>query len=176
MPTLAAAAGVSETVEKLRNGTTYRRHDYKLHVDGFDQTALFSGKSEASSRNFVFYYDETVLTAIRYRQFKITFSAKLGESRWDTPLQNLGRPLITNLLMDPFERQLGDVNRQYNERKAWVLTPVLGLVMKHLETFRDFPIRQVGLSADVGKTIEGVQSQIHCKNKTRESALSIQIS
>ena len=32
--------------------------------------------------------------------------------------------------------------------------------MKHLETFRDFPIRQVGLSADVGKTIEGVQSQI----------------
>jgi hypothetical protein len=27
-------------------------------------------------------------------------------------------------------------------------------------TFREFPLRQVGLSAQVGKTIEGIQSQI----------------
>jgi arylsulfatase A-like enzyme len=160
LPTLAAAAGEPGAVEKLRAGTTYGSSNYKLHLDGYDQTALFSGKSEVSPRNYIYYYDETVLTAIRYRQFKITFSAKMGENRWDTPLQNYSRPVITNLLMDPFERQLGDVNRQYNERKAWVLTPVLGLVLKHLASFRDFPIRQVGLSADVGKTIEGVQSQI----------------
>jgi hypothetical protein len=27
-------------------------------------------------------------------------------------------------------------------------------------TFQDFPIRQLGLSAQMGKTIEGIQSQI----------------
>jgi arylsulfatase len=31
---------------------------------------------------------------------------------------------------------------------------------KHLMTFQDFPIRQLGLSAQMGKTIEGIQSQI----------------
>jgi arylsulfatase len=100
-----------------------------------------------------------VLTAIRYKQFKITFSAKFGD-RWDSPLQHFGRPLITNLLMDPFERQTGDVNRQYAEHKTWVLTPIVGIAVQHLATFKEFPIRQLGLSADVGKTIEGVQSQI----------------
>jgi hypothetical protein len=80
--------------------------------------------------------------------------------KWDGPLEVLGRPQITNLLMDPFERQWGDLNRQYAEHKSWVLTPMLGVAEQHLSTFTDFPVRQVGLSAQVGKTIEGIQSQI----------------
>ena len=72
-----------------------------------------------------------MLTAIRYKQFKITFSAKFGGT-WDDPLENFGRPLITNLLMDPFERQRGDVNRQYAEHKTWVLTPIVGIAEQHL--------------------------------------------
>jgi len=63
-------------------------------------------QERASARDSVFYYDETVLTAIRTKQFKITFSAKFGD-RWDSPCRSYGRPLITNLLMDPFERQTG---------------------------------------------------------------------
>jgi arylsulfatase len=62
--------------------------------------------------------------------------------------------------MDPFERQWGDLNRQYAEHKAWVLTPIVGIVGQHLATFKEFPVRQVGLSAQMGKTIEGIQSQI----------------
>ena len=72
-----------------------------------------------------------MLTAIRYQQFKITFSEKEG-GHWDDPLLNLGRPRITNLLTDPFERQTGDVNRQMNEHKTWVLTPILGVMQQHL--------------------------------------------
>ena len=159
LPTLAAAAGEADVVDKLKTGASYAGRNYKVHLDGYDQTALFSGKSEQSARNFVFYYDETVLTAIRYKQFKVTFSAKFGD-RWDSPLQSYGRPLIANLLMDPFERQVGDVNRQYQEHKTWVLTPIVGIAGQHLATFKEFPIRQLGMSADVGKTIEGVQSQI----------------
>ncbi|MFO0883614.1 MAG: hypothetical protein U0894_05405 [Pirellulales bacterium] len=159
LPTLAAAAGETEVVDKLKKGATYGSRKYKLHLDGYDQTAFFSGKSEQSARNFVFYYDETALTAIRYKQFKITFSAKLG-NRWDSPLEDYGRPLITNLLMDPFERQTGDLNRQYAEHKTWVLTPIIGIVNQHLATFKEYPVRQLGLSADVGKTIERIQTNI----------------
>lgn len=159
LPTLTAAAGEKDVVEKLKKGANYGTSHYKLHLDGFDQTALFTGKSEESARNFVFYYDETVLTAIRYKQFKVSFSVKFGD-RWDSPLQHLGRAMITNLLMDPFERQTGDLNRQYAEHKTWVLTPIVGVVTQHLATLKEFPIRQLGMSADVGKTIEGVQSQL----------------
>ena len=159
LPTLAAAAGEPDVIEKLKKGESYGGRSYKLHLDGFDQTALFTGKSNESARNFVFYYDETVLTAIRYKQFKVTFSAKM-DGHWDDPLENLGRPVITNLLMDPFERQWGDVNRQYAEHKGWVLTPILGIAMQHIATFKEFPVRQIGLSAQMGKTLEGIQSQI----------------
>jgi arylsulfatase len=159
LPTLAAAAGEPDVVEKLKKGASYGGRTYKLHLDGTDQTALFTGRSEASTRHAIFYYDETVLTAIRYKQFKVTFSEKEG-GHWDDPLLNLGRPRITNLLTDPFERQTGDLNRQMNEHKAWGLTPILGLLQQHLASFREFPVRQVGLSANVGKTIETMQSQI----------------
>ena len=158
LPTLAAAAGEPDVVAKLKGGATYGGRTYKLHLDGYDQTALFTGQSDKSARKFVFYYDETVLTAIRYGQFKVTFSEKQG-GHWDDPLLNLGRPRITNLLTDPFERQTGDLNRQMNEHKAWGLTPLLGIIQQHLASFKEFPVRQVGLSADVGKTIEGIQSQ-----------------
>ena len=147
LPTLAAAGGEPEVVDKLKKGAAYGDRNYKLHLDGYDQTALFTGKSEQSARNFIFYYDETVLTAVRYKQFKLTFSAKFN-GKWDGPLENLGRPQITNLLMDPFERQWGDVNRQYAEHKGWTLTPIFGIVRAAPRvTFSDFPIRQIGLSA-----------------------------
>jgi arylsulfatase len=159
LPTLATAAGAPGVVESLKKGASLGGRNYKLHLDGYDQTALFTGKADQSARNFIFYYDETVLTAIRYRQFKVTFSTKFN-GKWDGVLENLGRPQITNLLMDPFERQWGDLNRQYAEHKAWVLTPIVGIVGQHLATFKEFPVRQVGLSAQMGKTIEGIQSQI----------------
>ena len=159
LPTLAAAAGEPGIVDKMKKGGPIGGRNFKLHLDGVDQTALFTGKSEESARSHIFYYDETVLTAIRYKQFKVTFSAKEG-GHWDDPLLSLGRPMVTNLLMDPFERQWGNENRKYAEIKGWVLTPILGLAMQHLASFKEYPVRQVGLSADVGKTLEGVQSQI----------------
>ncbi len=48
----------------------------------------------------------------------------------------------------------------YAEHKTWVLTPIVGIAERHLMTFRDFPVRQLGLSAQMGKTIEDIQSQI----------------
>jgi arylsulfatase A-like enzyme len=100
LPTLASAAGEPDTVEKLKAGADYGGRNFKVHLDGYDQTDLFTGKSDKSARKFVFYYDETVLTAIRYDSFKVSFSIKEG-GHWDDPLIGLGRPMITNLRMDP---------------------------------------------------------------------------
>jgi arylsulfatase len=56
----------------------------------------------------------------------LSVSAKFGE-HWNNPLQHVGRLLIIALLMNPFERQRGDVFRQYAEHKTWVLTPMVGI-------------------------------------------------
>ena len=82
LPTLAAAAGAGDVVSKLKAGGAFGSRSYKVHLDGYDQTALFTGKSDQSARNAIFYYDETVPTAIRHKQFKITFSAKMN-GKWD---------------------------------------------------------------------------------------------
>ena len=165
LPTLAAAAGEPDVVAKLAKGAAYNGKNYKVHLDGYDQTALFSGKSTESARNFVFYYDEMFLTAIRYKEFKITFSAK-EDGMWDNPLLSYGRPWVVNLLMDPFEQRMNDVSRKLAEHKTWTLTPIIGIAEQHLATFQEFPVRQVGLSGQVGKTIEGIQSQILRMKKT----------
>ena len=45
MPTLAAAAGEPDVVENLRKGARYGGRDYKLHLDGYDQTALLAARA-----------------------------------------------------------------------------------------------------------------------------------
>jgi arylsulfatase A-like enzyme len=159
LPTLAAAAGEKDVVAKLRQGADFGGRNYKLHLDGFDQGALFSGASDKSARDHFFYYDDVVLTGVRYRQFKVSFSVKM-DANWDNPLEHLGRPLVTNLLMDPFEEHLGDVNRQLAEHKTWTLLPAFDLVQQHLATFREFPVRQSALSGDVGNYLQGLRPQI----------------
>lgn len=159
LPTLAAAAGEKDVAAKLLKGAQYGERTYKVHLDGFDQGPLFSGATDKSSRDYVFYYDDVALTAVRYKQLKVTFSAKMN-NQWDDPLQHFGRPLVTNLLMDPFEEHLGDVNRQLAEHKTWTLLPIFDVVQQHLATFREFPVRQSSLSADVGTFLQGMRSQL----------------
>ena len=64
-PTLAAMGGEPDTVAKLLKGQQYGAMNYKVHLDGFDQTDFLTGKSPKSARNHVFYYDEANLTAVR---------------------------------------------------------------------------------------------------------------
>ena len=40
LPTLAAAAGEPDVVDKLKKGAPFGGRNYKLHLDGYDQTAL----------------------------------------------------------------------------------------------------------------------------------------
>jgi arylsulfatase A-like enzyme len=168
-PTLASIAGEPDTVAKLKKGQKYGEMNYKVHLDGFDQTDFLTGKSPKSARNYVFYYDEASLAAVRMGPWKISIASKRG-GKWDDQLQPYGRPNITNLLMDPFERQDGDVNRAWTEAKGWVYMPVMGLLQLHLESFKEFPPRQVNISGDVTKMIWGTMQQINAAATTKRGA------
>ena len=157
--TLASAAGEPSVAEKLKNGATYNGKSFKVLLEGVDQTDFLLGKS-ASKRDFYFYYDEGNLTAVRYKQYKMIFASKRN-GKWDGQLQGYGRPILVNLLLDPYERQVdSDITRQMSEHKGWVYAPMLELLGKHLMTFKDFPPRQTPLSGDFTKMIQGMMQQM----------------
>ena len=54
--TLAAAAGLPDLKEKLLGGQKMGGTTYKVHLDGYDNTDLWTGKSEKSARREFYYY------------------------------------------------------------------------------------------------------------------------
>lgn len=163
-PTFANLAGEPGVAGKLKKGQAYGASTYKVHLDGYDQTDFLMGKSPKSARNHLFYYDEANLAAVRMGPWKVTIASKRG-GKWDDHLQPYGRPMITNLLMDPFERQDGDVNRAWTESKGWVYLPIMGLLQQHLESFKEFPPRQFNMSGDVTKMVDDTMRKITAARK-----------
>lgn len=163
-PTLAHIAGEPDTVAKLKKGHQYGAMTYKVHLDGFDQTDFLTGKSATSARNYLFYYDERDLTAVRLGPWKVSIASKRN-GKWEDALLPYGRPTITNLLMDPFERQDGDVNRAWAETKGWVYLPVMDLLQKHLESFREFPARKGAIQGDVTRMVRDTMNRIEAARR-----------
>lgn len=158
-PTFATLAGEADIAAKLKAGQAYGDKTYKVHLDGFDQSAFLTGKSPRSARTSFLYYDEDRLAAIRIGPWKVSFLSKRG-GKWDDSLEPYSRPNITNLLMDPYERQEGDVNRAWVEGKGWVYLPMFDLVQRHLASFKDFPPRQTNLSGEVSRMLQATMQQM----------------
>ena len=65
-PTFVAAAGNSNIVDELKKGKQFGATTYKVHLDGYDQTDLITGKGP-SKRHEIFYFAETTLGAVQIR-------------------------------------------------------------------------------------------------------------
>jgi arylsulfatase len=157
--TFSSIAGDPEVKEKMKAGATYNGKKFKVLLEGEDQTDLLLGKGP-SKRTKYFYYDEANLTGIRYKQFKIIFSSKRS-GQWDDELAPYGRPILVNLLMDPFEQHTDDdYTRKYSEFKNWVYAPLLEMLQVHLQSFEDFPPRQTPLTGDFTKAISGMMNRL----------------
>ena len=74
LPTFCAIAGEPEIVSKLKKGYTAGGKTYKVHMDGYDQTAFLRGESPKSARNkFLYADDDGHLVALRVEQWKAVF-------------------------------------------------------------------------------------------------------
>ena len=74
---------------------------YKVHLDGYNQLDLLTGKGP-SARNEIFYFTETTLGAVRIDDYKYRFTDQPGG--WLGNTIHLDWPILTNLKLDPFER------------------------------------------------------------------------
>jgi arylsulfatase A-like enzyme len=100
-PTLVAAAGNPNIIAELKQGKKLGDTTYKVHLDGYDQTNMITGKGP-SNRHEIWYFGESELGAVRIDDFKYRFIDQPGG--WIGEKTKLDVPLLTNLRLDPFER------------------------------------------------------------------------
>ena len=158
-PTLLAAAGVKDISAKLKQGYSAGDKRFKVHLDGFDQTPVLSGKGPGS-RETVFYFDDNAnFNAIRWRAWKVHFATMDG---WQSGRQALTFPLVMNLRTDPFEVSMDStMYTRFMADQLWLFVPMQEVVGQWLSTFRQFPPRQPTASFTIDKMITGMQMQMN---------------
>ncbi|TMJ94494.1 MAG: arylsulfatase [Alphaproteobacteria bacterium] len=100
-PTFVAAAGNPNIVEELKKGKQLGDSIYKVHLDGYNQMDMITGKGP-SNRHEVWYFGESELGAVRIDDYKFRFIDQPGGWLGDKTKPDV--PYITNLRLDPFER------------------------------------------------------------------------
>ena len=149
-PTLVAAAGNPNITSELLAGKQIGDQTFKVHLDGYNQLDLITGKGP-SARHEIFYMTESTLAAVRIDDFKYRFTDQPGG--WLGATEKVDWPILTNLRLDPYERTgmfNGKDNGSINyydwfayEFWRFVLAQEVG---KAAQTLIDFPPMQPGAS------------------------------
>jgi arylsulfatase A-like enzyme len=58
MPTLMAAAGQPDIKDKLMKGYSIGDKTYKVHLDGYGQTAMLAGNGAGARKEFFYFTDD----------------------------------------------------------------------------------------------------------------------
>jgi arylsulfatase len=163
--TLAAAAGLPDLKKNLLTGYKMGATTYKVHLDGYDQTDVWTGKSEKSARHEYFYYDETDLMAVRVDAWKMHIGVK-KEGLWWNAKYYPSVPYIFNLLMDPQERmdpeshEWGYIGRKFVASKLWAPTAASMFLQEHLKSIADFPPRQAADSLSAKRAVDAAMKAL----------------
>ena len=72
LPTLVAAAGNPNIGEEPKKGKKIGDTTYKVHLDGYNQLDMITGKGP-SMRHEVYYFGESTLGAVRIDDYKYRF-------------------------------------------------------------------------------------------------------
>ncbi len=145
-PTFVSIAGNPNIADELQKGKQLGDRTYKVHLDGYDQTNVLTGKGP-SNRREIFYFAEGTLGAVRVNDFKYRFIDQ--PSGWLGGTVKVDWPILCNLRLDPFERtgMSGSLNF-YNlfVYQFWRFVLVQEVVGKAAQTFIAFPPMQKGAS------------------------------
>lgn len=165
-PTLLSLAGLSDVKEKLLDGYSVGKKNFRVHLDGYDFLPYLTGKEEKSPRNEFFYFsDDGDLTGLRYDNWKFVFAEQRARGTlqiWAEPFVRLRIPKIFNLRMDPYERADVTSNTYYDYllNHAFLLIPAQQYVVKFLESLKKYPPRQKAASFSIDQALETMNKQI----------------
>jgi len=164
-PTLVAAAGNPNVVSELLAGKKVGDQTFKVHLDGYNQLDLITGKGP-SARHEIFYLTETTLAAVRIDDYKYRFTDQPGG--WLGATLKVDWPILVNLRLDPYERT-GMFNGKddgsiayYNwfAYEFWRFVFVQQEVAKAAQTLIEFPPMQAGASFNMSAVKEAIEKAI----------------
>jgi arylsulfatase len=165
-PTLVAAAGNSNIKDELLKGKSLGDQTFKVHLDGYDQTDLITGRGP-SKRHEVWYFAQTKLGALRYDNYKYQF---LNQPQgWVGPTVYPNMPKLTNLRHDPLERMNWSANGfaqgsiaywDVFKHEMWRFQIAGKVIAEYLPSFVEYPPMQAGASFNVGDLKEKVEQAI----------------
>jgi arylsulfatase A-like enzyme len=163
-PTFVAAAGDPSIADELKKGKQLGDRAYKVHLDGYDQTDMLTGKGP-SKRHEIFYITETTLSAVRIDDFKYRFTDQ--PNGWLGATVKVDWPILTNLRLDPFERtgmpkNDGGSLAFYNwfVYEFWRFVFVQQEVARAAQTLIEFPPMQKGASFNMEAVKEQIQKAL----------------
>jgi arylsulfatase len=165
LPTLLAAAGEPDIVEKLKKGYKAGNKTFKVHIDGFNLMPFLKGDVKENPRKgFMYWSDDGDLMALRVNQWKVHFIEQRahGMEVWQDPFVPLRFPKLFNLRSDPFERGDTDATMYYGKWVAdrlFMFVPAQAIVGQFLKTFEEFPPRQKPASFSVDQALEKARQQ-----------------
>ena len=171
-PTLVAAAGDANIADELLKGKKIGDTKYKVHLDGYNQLDLITGKGP-SNRHEIFYFGESTLGAVRIDDFKYRFIDQPGG--WIGAKLHVDAPVLTNLRLDPFERLDFPANGtlsgsenyfQWFQYEFWRFVFVQQQVAKLAMTAIEFPPMQKGASFN----LDAVKAKIEEAMKAQQAA------
>jgi arylsulfatase A-like enzyme len=145
MPTLLAAAGEPDVVEKLKKGYTAHGKKFKIHADGYNFMPYFKGEVKKGPREEIYYFSQGgELNAIRVQDWKIHFATQVGNIATGTRATP-GWPLLVNLRADPYEKGPNEADlgylRWYGDN-LWTFVPAQGYIKKFVSTIADYPFQE----------------------------------
>jgi arylsulfatase len=174
LPTLAAAAGEPDIVEKMKKGYKSGNKTFKVHLDGYNLLPHLKGDAKNPREAFLYWSDDGDLMALRVRNWKCEFMQQRahGLGVWEEPLVATRVPNLYNLRSDPFERASEDASLFYGKWKAdraFLLVPAQAIVGKFLETFKEFPPRQKPASFSIDQALDKARASAQAMAKAAGS-------
>jgi arylsulfatase len=160
-PTFVAAAGDPNIAEELKAGKQLGGTNYKVHLDGYDQTALITGKGP-SARHEIFYFAESTLGAVRVNDYKYRFIDQPGG--WLGSTVKVDWPILTNLRLDPLERTSTPaqsmMQAEWFQYEFWRFVLAQQVVGQYAQTFLDFPPMQKGASFNMEQVKQELEKKM----------------
>ena len=183
IPTLCSIAGEPDIVGKLKTGYMANGINYKVHLDGYDQSAFLkavngsaanNNGTKSARSNFFYSNDDGLLVGFRQGDYKYVFSEQRMEGTmglWAEPFTTLRLQKIFNLYQDPFERaditsntfwdwQINHVGSMYG---------VMDNIFEFASTFKDFPPRSFPPSFNPANIMEEEMDQIKRREAFKKS-------
>jgi arylsulfatase len=145
MPTLLAAAGEPDVVNKLKKGYTANGKKWKIHPDGHNFLPFFKGEVDEGPREEIIYFSQGgELNAIRVNNWKIHFATQKGNIA--TGVREVpGWPLVINLRADPYEKGPHEADMGYLRWYAdnlWTFVPAQIYIKNFIDTLDGYPFQQ----------------------------------